>query len=152
MPRTNKSKTPGAVLQSLIEEYQINPFYLSKSIRVAYQSVTNILNGKGRITVHMALRLGQFFGNSPKYWLDIQSSSEIDELSADKKFISIIKSIPNVKDTAGKPKKEKNTRSGKKKTGKVTGIRKKATKPNKTKKAYNARKAKGKRAGKPRKK
>lgn len=137
MPRTDKSKTPGAVLQSLIEEYQINPFYLSKSIKVAYQSVTNILNGKGRITVHMALRLGQFFGNSPKYWIDIQSSSEIDELSADKKFVSIIKSIPKVKKLTARDKKEKKAKPGRKKTGASAG---------------KLKKAKGKRAGRPRKK
>jgi len=97
MPKTAKLKTPGAILQSFIDEYQINPFFLSKELAVNYQTVTNILKGKARITVPMAVRLAQYFSNSPKFWLDIQASSEIDELSADKKFLASIKKIPKAK-------------------------------------------------------
>ncbi|MCL2271200.1 MAG: HigA family addiction module antitoxin [Treponema sp.] len=142
MPGKTKSQTPGAVLQSFIDEYQINAFSLSNSIKVAYQSVTNILKGKGRITVPIALRLGQYFGNSPKYWLDIQSSSEIDKLSSNKKFISDLKSIPKANKTAGKARKE----AGKKKTNTLAEKRKKAAK------VPGAKKAKGKKAGRPAKK
>ncbi|MCL2276842.1 MAG: HigA family addiction module antitoxin [Treponema sp.] len=106
MARSSQTKNPGEVLQSFIDEYQTNAFALSKSIKVAYQSVTNILNGKGRISVHIALRLGQYFGNTPKYWLDVQASYEIDELSADKKFVNSIKSIPKAVKPSGKVKKE----------------------------------------------
>ena len=129
MPKTAKSKTPGAILQSYIDDYQINAFSLSKSLQVAYQSVTNILNGKGRITVSIALRLGQYFGNSPKYWLDVQASSEIDELSEDKKFVKIIKSIPRAKKPAGKAKKAPKADTAKKnKSNTLAEKRKKASK------------------------
>jgi len=48
MPRTAKSKsastvTPSEVLQKFIDDYQTNPFALSKVLNVAYQSVTHIL-------------------------------------------------------------------------------------------------------------
>ena len=132
MPKT--AKTPGAELQSFIDEYQINPFFLSKEIKLSYQSVLNILKGKAKITVPTAIRLGKYFNNSPKYWLDIQLSSEIDELSTDKKFLSIIKSIPKASKSAGKAKpaakakavnKKKNTLSEKrKKAAKVPGAKK----------------------------
>ena len=127
MPKTEKTQTPGAVLKSFIEEYQINPCSLSKSIKVAYQSVTNIINGKARITVPMALRLGQYFGNSPKYWLDIQASSEIDALSSNKKFISDIKSIPQAKKPAGRVKIAAKAKPGKNKTGTLAEKRKSAS-------------------------
>jgi len=146
MPKTAKPQTPGAVLQSFIDDYQINPFSLSKSIKVAYQTVTNIIKGKARITVPMALRLGQFFGNSPKYWLDIQASAEIDELSDNKKFVAIIKSIPKAAKPTGKAKKEKTTKIGKNKTNTLAEKRKKAAK------VPGAKKAKGKKAGRPKKK
>ncbi|MCL2180015.1 MAG: HigA family addiction module antitoxin [Treponema sp.] len=147
-----KSQTPGAVLQSYIDEYQINPFSLSKSIKVAYQSVTNILKGKARITVHMALRLSQYFGNSPKYWLDIQSASEIDELSSDKKFTSIIKSIPKASKGA-KPGKNKTTTLAekRKKAAKVPGA--KGARGSKAKgKTAKTKRSKAKRAGRAAKK
>jgi len=129
MPKAVKPQTPGAVLQSFIDNYQINPFSLSKSLQVAYQSVTNIINGKARISVQMALRLAQYFGNSPKYWIDVQASSEIDELSADKKFIASIKKIPRVQKPAGKAKKEpKAAAGGKRKSNTLAEKRKKAAK------------------------
>lgn len=122
MPRTAKLQTPGAILQSFIDDYQINPFFLSKEIKVAYQTVTNILKGKARITVPMALRLGQYFGNTAKYWLDVQVAAEIEELSADKKFLSAIKSIPKAKKAAGKAAKAP---AAKQKGGKKAGKAKK---------------------------
>jgi len=124
MPKT--TQTPGEVLQSFIDEYQINPFFLSNQIKVAYQSVTNIIKGKARITVPMALRLGQFFGNSPKFWIDIQSSSEIDELSTDKKFLSVIKSISKIEKPKNREKAE--VKSVKRKHNSISEKRKKASK------------------------
>ncbi|MCL2244984.1 MAG: HigA family addiction module antitoxin [Treponema sp.] len=140
MPKTANPQNPGAVLQSFIDKYQINAFFLSKEIRVNYQTVTNILKGKARITVKTALRLAAYFGNSPKYWIDIQVASEIDELSADKKFISVIKSIPKAEVNAGKAK------TGKIKTGASAGKVKKGPK------AAAAKNAKGKKTGRPAKK
>jgi len=138
MPKAAKSQNPGEVLRSFIDDYQINPFSLSKSLKVNYQTVTHIISGKSRITVQMALRLAQYFGNSPKYWLDVQASSEIDELSADKKFISSVKSIPKAKKPTGKAK----VKAGKTKTNTLAGKRKKAAK------VPGSKKARGKKAGK----
>jgi len=128
MPKTANPQSPGAVLQSFIDEYRINPFSLSKSIKVTYQSVTNILKGKGRISVQLALRLAQYFGNSPKYWLDVQSSSEIDELSSDKNFIKIMKSIQKAEKSSGKVKKEAKVKTGRSKADTLAEKRKKAAK------------------------
>ena len=146
MPKTANPKNPGTVLQSFIDEYQINAFSLSKSIKSPYQSLINILKGKARISVSMALRLAAYFGNSPKYWIDIQISSEIDELSADKKFLSVIKSIPKAVKQTGKVKKEIKAKPGKKKTGTLAEKRKKAGK------VPGAKQARGRKAGRPTKK
>jgi len=134
MPKKTKSQIPGAVLQSFIDEYQINAFSLSKSLNVTYQTITNILKEKGRITVPIALRLGKFFGNSPKYWLDIQSSAEIEKLTSNKKFISAVNSIPKAVKTKVKTKKE----AVKRKNNTLSEKRKKAAK------IPGAKKAKGK--------
>ena len=134
MPKKAKSQTPSAVLQKYIDDYQTNPFALSKSLNVAYQSITHILKGESRITVPMALRLAQHFGNTPKYWLDIQTSSEIDELSANKKFITGIKKIPKAKKQTGA--------AGKKKTKTLAEKRKNAAK------APGAKKTRGRKAKK----
>jgi len=64
MPRTAKSKTasavtPSEVLQKFIDDYQTNPFALSKVLNVAYQ-VTHILQGKARISPKVAIRLSAY--------------------------------------------------------------------------------------------
>ena len=140
MPKTAKQQTPGAVLQSFIDDYQINAFLLSKEIKVAYQSVTNIIKEKARITVPMALRLAQYFGNSAKYWIDVQSSCEIDELSEDKKFVAIISSIPRAQKPSGKAKKETKVKTGRNKTNTLAKKRKKAAKVPGAKRAGKKRK------------
>jgi len=128
MPKTAKRQSPGEVLQAFIDDYQINPFSLSRSLKVNYQTVTHIINGKSRITVQMALRLARYFGNSPKYWLDVQASSEIDELSADKKFVSSVKSIPKAEKPTRKAKKGTNGKTKKNKSDTLAEKRKKAAK------------------------
>jgi len=123
MPKTSKSQTPSAVLYKYIDDYQTNPFALSKALNVAYQSVTHILQGKSRITVPMALRLGQRFGNSPQFWLDVQNTSEIDELFNDKIFVKEFQSIQKVQKQTGKAvkkTKEKEPKSGSKKRKRTT--------------------------------
>jgi len=121
------TKTPGAELQSFIDQYQINPFFLSKQLKLSYQTILNIVKGDAKITAQTAMRLGKYFNVSPKYWLDIQLESEINELSADKKFASIIKSIPKAEKPKGKAKpakKKSNTLAEKrKKAAKVPGAK-----------------------------
>ena len=150
MPRTAKSQTAGATLREYIDKYDINAFCLSKSLNVAYQSITNILNGKGRISVNIAIRLAQYFGNSPKYWLDVQASSEIDALSENKKYLKEIKSIPKAGTAAAK--KEPKAKIGKNKTHTLAEKRKKAAKVPGSKASLDVQKAGGKKAGRPAKK
>jgi len=124
MPKTEKN--PAIVLQSLIDEYQINPFFLSKNAHLDYQTVRKILSGQGKITVPSALKLGKYFGQSPAYWIDIQAASEINKLTKNKKFISVINSIKKVQKPAAKTKTaEKKT---KRKTKTLAEKRKKAAK------------------------
>jgi len=114
MPKT--ANTPASVLQSFIDEYQINPFSLSKQIHLSYQTVLNILKGRGKITVPTALRLGKYFGQSPVFWLEIQIAAEIIELAKNKKFLSMIKSIPKAQKITAKTKAPAKTKKRKTKT------------------------------------
>jgi addiction module HigA family antidote len=136
MPKTEK--TPGSVLQSFLDEYQINPFFLSKETNLSYQTVLNILKGKGKITVPTALRFGKYFGNSPQYWMDIQVSSEIEKLSVNKKFSSVIKKVPKAQKSKGAGKKKAKTT----KSNALSAKRKKAAK------IPGAKQARGKRTRK----
>ncbi|MCL2273275.1 MAG: addiction module antidote protein, HigA family, partial [Treponema sp.] len=80
------------------------------------------------------------FGNPVKYWLDIQTSADLAELSADKKFQSSLKKIVKAAKPTGKLKKEKTAKIGKGKTNTLAEKRKKAAKIPGSKKARGRKK------------
>jgi len=45
---------------------------LSEGIKVPYQRINEIINGKRGITPSTALRLAKFFGTSEDFWLNLQ--------------------------------------------------------------------------------
>jgi addiction module HigA family antidote len=46
--------------------------------------ITDILNGRRSITADTALRLGRYFGNSPRFWLDLQSQHDLATLERER--------------------------------------------------------------------
>lgn len=71
---------PGEVL---IEEFLIplgiSAYKLSKDIGIPQTRTSQILKGNRRITADTAIRLSQYFGNSPKFWLGLQNDYDIEE-------------------------------------------------------------------------
>jgi addiction module HigA family antidote len=113
MPKA--TKTPASVLQSLMDEYQLNPFSLSKAISLNYQTVRLLVAGKSKVTIPTALRLAKFFSQSPDLWLDLQREVDISEAGKDMELQNVLKGISKAKKPA--PIKEKATeKAGKKAT------------------------------------
>jgi antitoxin HigA-1 len=70
---------PGEVL---LEEF-IKPMNLSQNrlaidIGVDARRINEIVLGKRSITADSALRLSRFFGNSPQFWLGLQTQYDLD--------------------------------------------------------------------------
>ena len=70
---------PGEVL---LEEF-IKPMSLSQNrlaidIGVDARRINEIVLGKRSITADTALRLARFFGNSPQFWLGLQTQYDLD--------------------------------------------------------------------------
>jgi addiction module HigA family antidote len=45
---------------------------LANAIRVPYQRVNDLINGRRGVTPSTALRLGKFFGMSASFWMNLQ--------------------------------------------------------------------------------
>ena len=105
MPKTKQ--TPVSVLLSLMEEYQLNPFSLSKEISLSPSSVRQLVTGKSKVTVPTAFRLAHYFGQSYDYWLDLQRAVDIKDAQKNKKLMAIVKGIKKAKKPAAKPKAQK---------------------------------------------
>jgi antitoxin HigA-1 len=70
---------PGEVL---LEEF-IKPMGLSQNrlaidIGVDARRINEIVLGKRAITADTALRLSRFFGNSPQFWMGLQTQFDLD--------------------------------------------------------------------------
>ena len=111
MPKS--AMTPASVLQSLMDEYQLNPLSLSKVINLSPAGVRQLVIGKTKITVPTALRLAKLFGQTPAYWLDLQREADLNEASKDKELQDILKGISKAKKPAA-PKAETAKAPGKK--------------------------------------
>ena len=71
---------PGEILQEeFLSEFNITAYRLAQDLRISQTRVVAILKGKRRITADTALRLGRYFGNSPKFWLGLQDDYDLEE-------------------------------------------------------------------------
>jgi antitoxin HigA-1 len=67
---------------------------LGRRLGVPTNRITAILNGQRAVTGDTALRLGHFFGNSPQFWLNLQSLFEVRV--AQEKAGDAIKALPTL--------------------------------------------------------
>ena len=69
--------------EGLKEEFlgplEISAYKLAKEIHIPRTRISQIINGKRRITADTALRLSAFFGNTPQFWLGLQDDYDIEE-------------------------------------------------------------------------
>jgi addiction module HigA family antidote len=68
---------PGRLLKRELEARGLSANRLALELGVPSGRITDILNGRRSITADTALRLGRFFGNSPSFWLGLQSQYDL---------------------------------------------------------------------------
>jgi addiction module HigA family antidote len=68
---------PGEALKDELEELGVTPTDLARQIAVPPNRISQIISGRRAITGDTALRLGHWFGNSPEFWLNLQSAYEL---------------------------------------------------------------------------
>lgn len=71
---THRSPThPGEMLlEEFLEPLGITQREIADAIHVPYQRINELVNGRRGVTPSTALRLGQYFGMSPGYWMNLQ--------------------------------------------------------------------------------
>ena len=71
---------PGEILQEeFLEPFDITAYRLAKEIKIPQTRISQILQGRRRITADTALRLSEFFGNSAQFWLGLQDEYDLEE-------------------------------------------------------------------------
>ncbi|MCQ9165849.1 MULTISPECIES: HigA family addiction module antitoxin [unclassified Arthrobacter] len=70
---------PGEILmEDFIRGFGITQNKVAVSIGVPPRRINEIVHGKRAITADTALRLGQYFGIDPQFWLNLQSQYELE--------------------------------------------------------------------------
>ncbi len=69
---------PGRFLTELLEELSLSQAQLARAIGVSPMRISHLTTGKRPITAETALRLSRFFGQTPQYWLNLQSRYDLD--------------------------------------------------------------------------
>jgi addiction module HigA family antidote len=65
--------TPGEMLkEEFLAEYGLSQNELARAVGISPNRITEIVNGRRRITADTALRLGLYFGNSAEFWMNLQ--------------------------------------------------------------------------------
>jgi len=82
------------LLEEFLRPMGLSQRDLAEAIRVPYQRVNELVNGRRGVTPSTALRLAKYFGTSPDFWMSLQQrwdlhqaqESEAEELRKIKKL------------------------------------------------------------------
>ena len=85
---------PGEHLAEQLKELQMSAAELARQPGVPTNRITFILNGQRSVTGDTALRFGHFFGNSPQFWLNLQSIHDLR--IAEAKSGELIEALPTL--------------------------------------------------------
>ena len=75
--KTMKPIHPGRILKREIVARDISANKLAFATCVPSSRIIQILNGKRGISADTALRLSRYFGNSARFWMNLQSCYEL---------------------------------------------------------------------------
>jgi addiction module HigA family antidote len=70
---------PGEILrEEFLAPLGISAHQLALALRVPATRINDIVNEKRGITAETALRLSRYFGTTPRFWMNMQSSWELE--------------------------------------------------------------------------
>jgi addiction module HigA family antidote len=70
---------PGEVLlEDFLKPLGLTQYRLAKGLSVPPRRINEIVLGKRAISANTAIRLSRFFGTSDRFWLNLQTSFDLD--------------------------------------------------------------------------
>ena len=68
---------PGEFLRETLEDLALTQAAFAEAIGVSARRVSHLLKGDRPVTAELALRLGRALGQTPQYWLNLQSAYDL---------------------------------------------------------------------------
>jgi antitoxin HigA-1 len=76
---------PGEYLREILDDMALTQAALADALGVSAMRVSHLLKGDRPMTAELALRLGRAFGQTPQYWLNLQSTYDLKVAQAEMK-------------------------------------------------------------------
>lgn len=74
---------PGRILRREIEARGLSANALAIALRTPSGRTTDILNGKRGVSPETAMRFARYFGNSARFWLNLQTAYQLATAEAE---------------------------------------------------------------------
>ena len=68
---------PGEYLKEILDELGISQSAFARTIGVSPMRISHVINGARPVTAELALLFGKAFGQSPEYWLNLQTAFDL---------------------------------------------------------------------------
>jgi addiction module HigA family antidote len=83
---------PGEYLRELLDELEISQYKLARDIGVAPVRISYLINAQRSVTAELDCRLGRYFRQSPRFWLNLQARYDMD-VTADRIGARVLKEV-----------------------------------------------------------
>jgi addiction module HigA family antidote len=74
---------PGEFLREILEDRAISQAQFARAIGVSPMRISHIAKGTRPVTAELALLFGRALGQSPQYWLNLQSAYDLKQAERD---------------------------------------------------------------------
>ena len=68
---------PGRILKREMDARELSANKLALALRVPSGRITQIINGNRGVSAETALRFSRYFGNSARFWMNLQTRYEL---------------------------------------------------------------------------
>ena len=76
---------PGEFLREILDDLGLTQAAFAEAIGVSPMRVSHVLRGERPVTAELALRLGRALGQTPQYWLNLQTTYDLKVARKDMK-------------------------------------------------------------------
>jgi antitoxin HigA-1 len=85
---------PGEILrEEFLKPLNIKPAQLAKQLRVSAPTINDIVRERRAISAQMAVLLARFFKTTEQFWLNLQTSYDVNRAKSQKRLLRKVKAI-----------------------------------------------------------
>lgn len=74
---------PGEILRAQLKKHGVTAYKLAKQTGLSQALLSRIMSDKQPITLNTAVKLGQYFGNHPQFWINLQNEYELQKIESE---------------------------------------------------------------------